>query len=165
MVDAPHEEVTVLLQRWSDGDRAALDELVPRVGRELRRLAASYLRRERAGHTLQPTALVNEAYLRLLGQERISWQNRSHFFGIAAQVMRRLLVDHAAGGNRENGSLATPCGHLTSKLKLLTCALPPSSLSMTHFAASSDSTLGRPGSWNSGTSLDSGLRKWRLPWA
>lgn len=88
-------DVTLLLQRCGAGDRAALDALVVVLHRELRRLAASYLRRERAGHSLQPTALVNEAYLRLVDQGRVTWQNRSHFFGVAAQVMRRLLVDHA----------------------------------------------------------------------
>ena len=96
----PAEDVTQLLQRWSLGDREALDALVVVLQGELRRLAASYLRRERAGHTLQPTALVNEAYLRLIDQGRVSWQNRSHFFGIAAQVMRRLSWTMRAGGVR-----------------------------------------------------------------
>jgi len=88
-------EVTRLLIEWSDGDSGALDALMPLVYDELRRLARSYLGRERGDHTLQPTALVNEAYLRLVDQRRVKWQNRAHFFGIAAQIMRRLLVDHA----------------------------------------------------------------------
>lgn len=87
--------VSDLLQAWSRGDVHARDELMPVVYQELRRRAAAYLRRERAGHTLQPTALVHEAYVRLVGQTRVSWQNRAHFFGIAAQMMRRVLVDHA----------------------------------------------------------------------
>jgi RNA polymerase sigma factor (TIGR02999 family) len=89
------EGVTKLLVDWSNGDQAALDQLMPLVYGELRRLAANYLRRERVGHTLQPTALVNEAYLKLIDQKNAKWQNRSQFFGIAAQLMRRVLVDHA----------------------------------------------------------------------
>jgi RNA polymerase sigma factor (TIGR02999 family) len=87
--------ITQLLVAWSDGDRAALDQLVPLVHAELRRLARSYLRGERQGHTLQTTALVNEAYLRLVGQKHVRWQNRAHFLAIAAQLMRRILVDYA----------------------------------------------------------------------
>ena len=89
------EGVTQLLIDWSKGDQAALERLMPLVYNELRRLAGNYLRRERQGHTLQPTALVNEAYLRLVDQKNAKWQNRAHFFGVAAQVMRRILVDHA----------------------------------------------------------------------
>ena len=88
-------DVTQLLNELGGGDRAALDQLVPLVFDELRRLAHSYLRRERADHTLQPTALVNEAYLRLANQQDVRWQNRAHFFGIAASLMRQILVDHA----------------------------------------------------------------------
>jgi RNA polymerase sigma factor (TIGR02999 family) len=85
-----------MLQEWSSrGDREALDELIPIVYAELRRQAARQLRRERAGHTLQTTALVHEAYLRLVGQREMRWQNRAHFFAIAAELMRRILVDHA----------------------------------------------------------------------
>ena len=87
--------VSALLRAWAQGDVRARDTLVPLVYRDLRRRAAAYLRRERSDHTLQPTALVNEAYVRLLGQERVAWQNRAHFFAIAAQMMRRILVDHA----------------------------------------------------------------------
>ena len=89
------EGVTLLLQKWSDGDREALDELMPLVYDELRRLAGGYLRRERPDHTLQPTALVNEAYMQMVGQHHARWQNRAQFIGVAAQMMRRILVDHA----------------------------------------------------------------------
>lgn len=95
MPDHPRGEVTALLQDWSGGDRKALERLVPLIYGELRRLARSYLRSERPDHTLQPTALVHEAYLRLIDQKDVVWQSRAHFFGIAAQMMRRILVDHA----------------------------------------------------------------------
>ena len=89
------ESITQLLVDWSHGDQAALEKLMPLVYSELRRLASNYLRRERPGHTLQPTALVNEAYLKLVDQRNAKWQNRAQFFGVAAQLMRRILVDHA----------------------------------------------------------------------
>jgi RNA polymerase sigma factor (TIGR02999 family) len=89
------EGVTQLLKDWNEGDQSALDRLMPLVHAELRRLANNYLRRERVNHTLQPTALVNEAYLRLVDQRNARWQNRAQFFGVAAQLMRRILVDHA----------------------------------------------------------------------
>jgi len=89
------EGVTQLLKDWNEGDQAALDKLMPLVYAELRRLAKNYLRRERANHTLQPTALVNEAYMRLVDQRNARWQNRAQFFGVAAQLMRRILVYHA----------------------------------------------------------------------
>jgi len=88
-------QITQLLFRWREGDRQALDDLLPLVYNELHRLAGYYMRGERPSHTLQTSALVNEAYLRLAGAEHIQWQNRAHFFAIAAQVMRRILVDHA----------------------------------------------------------------------
>jgi len=88
-------DITGLLRRWRDGDPRALDELTPLVYEELHRLAAPYMRRERSDHTLQPTALVHEAFLRLTGLRRADFQNRAHFYGAAAQVMRRILVDHA----------------------------------------------------------------------
>jgi RNA polymerase sigma factor (TIGR02999 family) len=94
------ERVTQLLVEWQLGSQRALDQLVPLVYEELRAIAGRYLSRESAGHTLQSTALVHEAYLRLLGQRRVQWQNRAHFFGIAAQMMRRILVDHARGQHR-----------------------------------------------------------------
>lgn len=95
LVMSDTHDVTRLLTRWAKGDKEALDDVTPLVYKELRRLAASQLRKERKGHTLQPTALVHEAYLRLVDQKNPNWQNRSHFFGVAAQLMRRILVDHA----------------------------------------------------------------------
>ncbi len=91
----PPESVTQMLVDWSKGDETALEKLMPLVYSELRRLARNYLRRERPGHTLQPTALVNEAYLKLVDQRKAKWQNRGQFYGVAAQLMRRILVDHA----------------------------------------------------------------------
>ena len=87
--------VSGLLRAWGRGDLQAREDLVPLIYRELRRRAGAYLRRERRDHTLQPTALVHEAYMRLIGPERVAWQGRAHFFGIAAKIMRRILVDHA----------------------------------------------------------------------
>lgn len=92
-------EVTQLLMAWSNGDEGALATLAPLVQHELRNLARRYLSHERPGHTLQPSDLVNEAYLRLIDSKTVQWQNRAHFFGIAAQVMRRILVDHARRRN------------------------------------------------------------------
>ncbi|HET6975069.1 MAG TPA: sigma-70 family RNA polymerase sigma factor [Pyrinomonadaceae bacterium] len=89
------ESITQLLARWSDGDVNALEKLTPLVYDELHRLAVAYLRRERREHTLQPTALVNELYLKIFDQQRTTWRNRAQFFGVAAQLMRRILVDHA----------------------------------------------------------------------
>ena len=100
----PPDAISGLLRAWGDGDLQARDNLLPLVYRELRRRAAAYLRRERREHTLQPTALVHEAYVRLVGQDRVVWQNRAHFFGVAAQMMRRILVDHA----REHQSAKRP---------------------------------------------------------
>ena len=94
--DALHE-VTQLLIAWNNGDQAALDLLMPLVNRELHRLAHHYMRRENAGHTLQTSALVNEAYLKLIDQKHVHWKNRAHFFALSAQLMRRILVDHARG--------------------------------------------------------------------
>jgi RNA polymerase sigma-70 factor (ECF subfamily) len=87
--------ITVLLHAWGEGDQAAFEKLVPLVDAELRRLARHYMRGERAGHTLQPTALINEVYLRLIDWGNISWQDRAHFFGLSARLMRRTLVDYA----------------------------------------------------------------------
>lgn len=89
------ENVTKLLKDWEKGDRAALDEMLPLVYSELKRLASYYLSRENAGHTLQTTALVHEAYMRLVNQEHVNWKNRAHFLGVAAEMMRRILVNHA----------------------------------------------------------------------
>jgi RNA polymerase sigma-70 factor, ECF subfamily len=112
MATRSSQGITQLLERWSQGDEKALDQLMPLVYDELHRLAGAYLRSERREHTLQPTALVNEAYLKLVRQRNIQWQNRAQFFGVAAQLMRRILVDHARanyadkrGGNRVNISL------------------------------------------------------------
>lgn len=105
-------EITLWLHEWGLGKESAFDELMPIVYAELHRQATSYLRRERIGHTLQATALINEAYLKLIDQREVNWKNRAHFFGIAAQAMRRILVDHARarhrnkrGGNAEDLSL------------------------------------------------------------
>ena len=89
------QEITQLLTKWSSGDKAALDELIPLVYPELRRLARTYMRRENSAHTLQTSALINEAYLRLVNQQDVEWKNRAHFYAVAAQVMRHILVDHA----------------------------------------------------------------------
>jgi RNA polymerase sigma-70 factor (ECF subfamily) len=93
------QNITKLLLDWRNGDQTALDQLMPLVYEELRRMANHYMRNERKGHTLQTSALVNEAYLRLLDHENIEWRNRAHFFGVAAQAMRRILVDHARTRN------------------------------------------------------------------
>src|ERR1051325_12007407 len=95
MTEAQTHQLTQLLIDWSNGDQAALDRLMPLIDEELRRLAHRYMSRERAGHTLQTTALVNEAFLRLVNRKNLQWQSRAHFFGIAANLMRTILVDHA----------------------------------------------------------------------
>src|SRR5215210_442039 len=104
--------VTQLLLDWSHGDRVALDELMPLVYQELRKLASGYLRSERPDHTLQPTALIHEAYLRMIGKDMPEWQSRAHFYGVAARLMRQILVDHARthhaakrGGDQQKISL------------------------------------------------------------
>jgi RNA polymerase sigma factor (TIGR02999 family) len=108
MAEPVVSEVTGLLLDWSKGDRNALDRLVPIVYNDLRSLAERYLASERSEHTLQATALVHEAYLKLIDQRRVQWQNRAHFFGVAAQVMRRILVDHARGkGAAKRGAYLT----------------------------------------------------------
>lgn len=96
MSDSP-QHITQLLGQWQNGNQEALSELTPLVYRELRRLAQSYLSRERPGHTLQGTALVHEAYLRLVDQSEVEWRNRNHFFALSAEIIRRILVDHARG--------------------------------------------------------------------
>ena len=116
------ENVSQLLIEWSKGDQKALDKLMPMVYSELRRLASNYLRRERQGHTLQPTALVNEAYLKLIDQKNAKWQNRAQFYGVAAQLMRRILVDYARqhqaakrGGSDQQRLSITSAGQLGGK--------------------------------------------------
>ncbi|HEY0546000.1 MAG TPA: sigma-70 family RNA polymerase sigma factor [Pyrinomonadaceae bacterium] len=89
------QDVTGLLHEWRRGDAAAFDKLLPLVYGEMRRIAHRYMQQERGGHTLQTTALINEAYVRLVGQQKIEWRNRSHFFAVTAQVMRHVLIDHA----------------------------------------------------------------------
>jgi RNA polymerase sigma-70 factor (ECF subfamily) len=126
----PPEGVTQLLVDWSKGDQAALDRLMPLAYSELRRLAGNYLRRERQGHTLQPTALVNEAYLKLIDQKNAKWQSRAQFYGVAAQLMRRILVDHARqhraakrGGSDQQRLSITSAGQLAQKPELDLLAL------------------------------------------
>ena len=101
MSQSKQQDITEILRDWSDGKREALDELLPLVYDELHRQAARLLRRERQDHTLQTTALINEAYLKLIDQRNVQWQNRAHFFAIAAQAMRRILVDYARTKHRE----------------------------------------------------------------
>jgi RNA polymerase sigma-70 factor (ECF subfamily) len=101
---SPDGEVSILLRAWSEGDQSALDKLTPIVYGELRRLAHYYMARERTGHSLQATALVNEAYLRLVDYKRMRWENRAHFFAVSAQLMRRILVDHARRHNLKRGA-------------------------------------------------------------
>lgn len=96
---SPKGQITGLLQDWRNGDQTAIDKLLPIVYDELRRLAAGFFRRERLNHTLEPTALVHEAYLHLVDQNRVGWENRAHFFGAAARLMRRILIDHARSHN------------------------------------------------------------------
>jgi RNA polymerase sigma factor (TIGR02999 family) len=143
-VTVVRHDVTTLLIDWSNGDRNALEALLPAVYEELRAVAARQLRSERSGHTLQPTALVHEAYLRLVDQREANWQSRAHFFGVAAQVMRRILVDHARrrnadkrGGGIERVSLdeeadrvesatevsVTLCDDLLNRLSAVDCRL------------------------------------------
>ncbi len=93
-------DITELLVDWNNGDKSAMERLLPLVERELHRLAHSYMRREDPNHTLQTTALINETYLRLVDQRKVQWQNRAHFFGIAAQIMRRILLNYARDQNR-----------------------------------------------------------------
>ncbi len=109
MADAAEEpDITRLLKEWQSGDGQALERLLPLVYRELDALASRYLSRERRDHTLQTTALVNEAYLRLVEQRNVDWQNRAHFFAIAAQLMRRILVDHARRDRRVKRGAGAP---------------------------------------------------------
>lgn len=111
MAESASHDVTRLLNDWRNGNQQALEQLTPLVYGELRRLAARFLRREREGHTLNATALINEAYLQLIGQQPSDWQNRAHFIGVAAHLMRNILVDHArahAAAKRGKGEQALP---------------------------------------------------------
>ncbi|MEO5821583.1 MAG: sigma-70 family RNA polymerase sigma factor [Vicinamibacteraceae bacterium] len=121
MATADAGRITLLLEQWAAGDVQARDDLVPLVYHELRKRAAAYLRRERREHTLQPTALVNEAYLRLMGQQRTTWVNRAQFFGVAARMMRRILVDHA----RERLAAKRPGGIRVTLDDVMGTAAPP----------------------------------------
>jgi len=107
MTDEEHD-ITALLDRWREGSDAAGDTLMERIHRELRRIAASYLRRERPDPQLQATAVVHEAYIRMVPQRKVHWENRAHFFGIAAQMMRRVLVDHARRRNASKRGVEVP---------------------------------------------------------
>jgi len=123
MPSAPTSEITSLLVDWGNGNQAALEKLLPLVERELHRLAHSYMRRENPDHTLQTTALVNEAYLKLIDQKQTHWQNRAHFFAIAATIMRRILLNHARGQRRQKrGANATQVS--LSGVMLLTAQSP-----------------------------------------
>jgi RNA polymerase sigma factor (TIGR02999 family) len=116
MSQASSHEITQLLSAWENGDESALEKLVPLIHAELYRLAKGYMRRERSDHPLQPTALVNEAYIRLIDWKNVSWKNRAHFFGVSAQLMRHILVDFARQRHRDAGAAAP---HLTLNEELL----------------------------------------------
>ena len=142
-------EVTRLLQSWSGGDKEALDELVPFVYRELRGLAAAYLRRERRDHTLQPTALVHEAYLRLVDQTQVESPSRAQFFGIAANLMRQILVDHARRPSRGQAGRRQQSGLLRKALGVVRRAGMWTSLRWTRLWTSwRNSTRGKAASWS-----------------
>ena len=115
-MDASPQEVTQLLRAWSGGQESALDKLVPMVYGELHRMARRYMARERPGQTLQVTALVNEAYLRLVDSPQTSWQDRAHFFAVCAQMMRRILVDRARGRRARKRGMGTPALELDEAL-------------------------------------------------
>jgi RNA polymerase sigma-70 factor (ECF subfamily) len=132
LTTSQNDEVSMLLREWSDGDEKALKKLTPIVYEELRRLARYYMRGEHTGHSLQATALVNEAYLRLVDYKRMRWQNRAHFFAVSAQLMRRILVDHARRHNLKRGAdvehvsideTAMVCGDRPVELVVLDTAL------------------------------------------
>lgn len=113
MGEPESHQLTELLVAWSDGDEAALDQLAPLVQSELRRLASHYMRRERGDHLLQTSALINEAYVRLIDWESVRWQNRAHFFGVAARMMRRILVDFARQRPRVDNGPAAEARHIS----------------------------------------------------
>ena len=159
MSDTPVGEVTLLLEQVGEGKPQALDALLPVVYAELRRQAARHLRRERVNHTLQPTALVNEAFLRLIDQRNQRWQNRAHFFGIASQAMRRILVDHARGQVRlkRGGAKAQVTldeGMLSADARSIDVLALDEALSRLEQATSA-----RHGSSNSGSSVGSASKK------
>ena len=161
--DAPPPDVTALLLAWGDGDKAAGEQLLPAIYDELHRQAARAMRREADEHTLQATALVHEAYLRLVDQRRVEWHNRAQFFGVAAQVMRRVLVDHA------RARLATKRGGAMQQITLGDVmrtaasqqddARSTSSRCTTHSSVSPRSIRIRRGSWSCATSAASTSRR------
>jgi RNA polymerase sigma factor (TIGR02999 family) len=159
--DSP--DVTELLVAWSNGDDATLQTLAPLIERGLHRLAAAYMARERPGHVLQPTALVNEAYLRLIDWKQVHWQNRAHFFGVAAQVMRRVLVDMARAQRRVKRG-----GRAVVQVSLSDAADSPSDRPADLVAL--DDALKRLATldpqhgalWNCGSSADSVTKKRRM---
>ena len=129
MTSAPTSQITALLVEWSNGDQAALDKLLPLVEQELHRLAHAYMRRENPDHMLQTTALVNEAYLKLVDQKKTHWQNRAHFFGIAARIMRRILLNYARDQRRQKrGGNALPVS--LSEVSTLTLETPEELISL-----------------------------------
>lgn len=153
MGDLSPVEITRLLRDWSRGERAALDQLMPVVHDELRRVAARVLRGERSGHTLQATALVNDAYLKLVDQRHVRWEDRAHFFAVGAQVMRRILIDHARrhAAAKRGGGIAT----LTLDGAATTAPAPHIDLLALHVASSAlpPSTRGRSASSSCGSSV------------
>ena len=131
------QEVTRLLIDWSNGDREALDQMMPLVYSELRRIAASHLRHERTDHTLQPTALVHEAYIRLIDQQRANWQNRAQFLGVAAQMMRRILINHAnerVAAKRGGGAMRVSLSEAESQMEVTDASLLALDVSLTRLA-------------------------------
>jgi len=144
--------VTQLLLGWRAGDDQCLSQLIPLVDRELRQIAHRYMRMERPGHTLQTTALVNEAYLKLMNHGQADWQNRAHFFGIAAQLMRHILVDHARGLCRKNGEAARNTFRSMKVWFFRHAKRPRLSRSTMRSSSSRSSMRARRKSWNSGTS-------------
>ncbi len=158
-----NDGVTQLLVDWDKGDQAALDKLMPLVYNELRRLASNYLRRERPGHTLQPTALGNEAYLKLIDQRNAKWQNRAQFFGISAQLMRRILVDHA-----RQHQAAKRGGSNQKRLSITSATNLPKWIRNRVASSNSNSSAACPlkrlrKCWPSHTPRSSAIGKWRAP--
>ena len=159
---APAEAVTRLLQAWAAGCPGAQDELLPLVYNELRRRAAGQLRRDRKAHTLQPTALVHEAYLRLLGQQEVDWQSRTHFFALASQMMRRILVDHArarAAAKRPDGATRVSLDGVLATVDPRGCYLLMLDQALSEAQIS---TSGKPACWSCATSAASRLTKLRM---
>lgn len=147
-MDPSREDVTILLAELTKGNEGAASKLIPLVYDELRRLAGGYMRRERSDHTLQPTALVHEAYLKLVEQGSVDWQGRAHFFGIAAQMMRRILIDHARGHLREKRGAGEKAVPLDEALVFAPKSLGNLSKSTSPWNGWPNSIPGRARSWN-----------------